>query len=64
MTNQEIDNLIAKLNSLKQNLISLNENLNQNIDDLTKINTSNYIDLKINNINIIISNLQRLKLLI
>ena len=64
MINQEIDNLIAKLNSLKQNLISLNENLNQNIDDLTKINTSNYIDLKINNINIIISNLQRLKLLI
>ena len=60
MVNNEINVLINKLQDLKKDLLSLNDNLKQNIGDLTLINTSNYIDTKVNNINTIIINLQKL----
>lgn len=63
MNNQELNNIISKLNSLKEKIISLNDNLSLNIDTLTIININNYLNNKLISINNIISNIETLKIL-
>ena len=64
MNIQELDNLISSLEALKQKLTIQSENINKNIDTITSINISNYLEEKKEYIDKIISNINSIKQII